>query len=113
PMYKILRRLLALFLLCMLITACASTAGSTITAPSPAGTKVQATPTELSAPAVYPTTTASDRCPASLSFVASCQTPLSMRTAYGIEPLIQKGYTGKGQTIVDIVSFGSPTLQQD
>ena len=112
-MYKIPRRLLALFLLCMLITACASTSGSTVTAPSPAGTKAQATPTELSAPAVYPTTTASDRCPASLSFVASCQTPLSMRTAYGIEPLIQKGYTGKGQTIVDIVSFGSPTLQQD
>jgi subtilase family serine protease len=36
-----------------------------------------------------------------------------MRTAYGIEPLIQRGYTGKGQTIVDIVSFGSPTLQHD
>lgn len=26
---------------------------------------------------------------------------------------MQRGYTGKGQTIVDIVSFGSPTLQQD
>lgn len=36
-----------------------------------------------------------------------------MRTAYGLDALIQKGYTGKGQTIVDIVSFGSPTLQQD
>ncbi len=112
-MYKILRRLLALSLLCMLSTACASTASSTITAPSPVVTKVQTTPTEPSAPALYPTTIASDRCPKTLSFVASCQTPLSMRTAYGIEPLTQKGYTGKGQTIVDIVSFGSPTLQQD
>ena len=37
----------------------------------------------------------------------------SMRAAYGIAPLIQKGFTGKGQTVVDIVSFGSPTLQQD
>jgi len=36
-----------------------------------------------------------------------------MRAAYGITPLIQKGYTGQGQTIVDIVSFGSPTLQKD
>lgn len=112
-MYKILRRLLALSLLCALCTACASTASSTITAPSPAATKAQVMPTEQPAAALYPTTTASDRCPANLSFVASCQTPLSMRTAYGIEPLIQKGYTGKGQTVVDIVSFGSPTLQQD
>src|SRR5579883_1561165 len=112
-MYKILRRLLALCFLCILSTACTSTSGSTITAPSPAVTKVQTTPTTPLTPAPYPTTVASDRCPASLSFVASCQTPLSMRTAYGIEPLIQKGYTGKGQTVVDIVSFGSPTLQQD
>jgi subtilase family serine protease len=36
-----------------------------------------------------------------------------MRVAYGIDSLINKGFTGKGQTIVDIVSFGSPTLQQD
>jgi subtilase family serine protease len=36
-----------------------------------------------------------------------------MRTAYGLLPLLQKGSTGQGQTIVDIVSFGSPTLQQD
>lgn len=112
-MCKILRRLLALSLLCVLATACASTATSTITAPSPAVTKVQATPTSPLTVAPYPTTIASDRCPANLSFVASCQTPLSMRTAYGIEPLTQKGYTGKGQTIVDIVSFGSPTLQRD
>jgi subtilase family serine protease len=36
-----------------------------------------------------------------------------MQTAYGVAPLIAKGDTGKGQTIIDIVSFGSPTLQQD
>jgi subtilase family serine protease len=36
-----------------------------------------------------------------------------MRVAYGVEPLIQKGFTGKGQTVIDIVSFGSPTLQTD
>lgn len=33
--------------------------------------------------------------------------------AYGVESLMQRGFTGKGQTVVDIVSFGSPTLQQD
>jgi len=33
--------------------------------------------------------------------------------AYGIESLIQQGLTGKGQTVIDIVSFGAPNLQQD
>ncbi|HLZ61744.1 MAG TPA: S53 family peptidase [Ktedonosporobacter sp.] len=41
------------------------------------------------------------------------QTPLSMRTAFGLEPLIRQGFTGKGQTVVVIDSFGSPTLQKD
>jgi len=36
-----------------------------------------------------------------------------MRLAYGMEALIERGFTGKGQTVVDIVSYGSPTLQQD
>ena len=49
-------------------------------------------------------------CPGQLN---TCQTPQSLRLAYGIDPLIQQGFTGKGQTVIDIVSFGSPTLQQD
>ena len=52
-------------------------------------------------------------CPADIANDANCQTPRSLRVAYGVESLIQRGYTGKGQTVVDIVSFGSPTLQQD
>jgi subtilase family serine protease len=39
--------------------------------------------------------------------------PKQMRIAYGVEALCQKGYTGKGQTVIVIESFGSPTLQQD
>ena len=39
--------------------------------------------------------------------------PQEMRDAYGITSLIQKGYTGKGQTVVVIESFGDPTIQQD
>jgi len=103
---KTLRHLLALSLLCVMITACASTAGGINAPPSPAK-KAQT----FTAP--YPTTTANDLCPTRISFVVSCQTPQSMRAAYGIAPLIQKGDTGQGQTVVDIVSFGSPTLQQD
>jgi subtilase family serine protease len=33
--------------------------------------------------------------------------------AYGVQALTDRGFTGKGQTVIDIVSYGSPTLQQD
>ncbi len=39
--------------------------------------------------------------------------PEQLRAAYGVSPLTAKGYTGKGQTVVVIDSFGSPTLAQD
>ena len=39
--------------------------------------------------------------------------PYQLRVAYGVESLYKKGMTGKGQTVVVIDSFGSPTLQQD
>jgi subtilase family serine protease len=45
--------------------------------------------------------------------IQTCLTPHAMRLAYGIDSLIQQGFTGKGQAIIDLVSFGSPTLQQD
>ena len=40
-------------------------------------------------------------------------TPYDMRVAYSVQSLLERGFTGKGQTIVDIVSYGSPSLQQD
>src|SRR4051794_3434000 len=49
-------------------------------------------------------------CPGQLDI---CLTPQTMRQAYGLDSLIQRGFTGKGQTVIDVVSFGSPTLQQD
>src|SRR5579871_5777324 len=39
--------------------------------------------------------------------------PDDLRNAYGITPLIQQGYTGKGQTVAVIESFGDPTIQTD
>ena len=42
-----------------------------------------------------------------------CYTPHQFQVAYGVDTLLKQGFTGKGQTVVDIVSFGSPTLQQD
>lgn len=74
------------------------------------------TPQHLSGtalPTPFPTRAAADICPQELRSVSTCLTPHAMRLAYGIDSLIQKGFTGKGQTIVDMVSFGSPTLRQD
>jgi subtilase family serine protease len=42
-----------------------------------------------------------------------CFTPDRLRAAYDLLPLIARGATGAGVTVVDVVSFGSPTLQQD
>lgn len=75
------------------------------------GTKPPSTttnPTQGATSAVGTTT-----CPAQLQGVLACQTPYTLRTAYGMNSLLARGLTGKGQTVVDIVSYGSPTLQQD
>jgi subtilase family serine protease len=70
-------------------------------------------PTTRPAAGIRRTRAAADVCPLQLQDVTACQTPHSMRVAYGMESLIERGMTGKGQTVVDIVSFGSPTLQND
>jgi subtilase family serine protease len=42
-----------------------------------------------------------------------CYSPQEIRKAYGVMPLLNNGFTGQGQTIVIIDSFGSPTIQCD
>jgi subtilase family serine protease len=42
-----------------------------------------------------------------------CYSPQLIRKAYGVTPLLNSGFTGKGQSIVIIDSFGSPTIRQD
>jgi subtilase family serine protease len=42
-----------------------------------------------------------------------CYSPQDIRKAYGIAPLIEDGFRGAGQTIVVIVSYGSPTIEAD
>jgi subtilase family serine protease len=46
-------------------------------------------------------------------FSVPCYSPQEIRNAYGLTPVINAGFTGKGQTIVIIDSFGSPTLASD
>ncbi len=42
-----------------------------------------------------------------------CYSPQEMRRAYGVAPLITAGLGGRGQTIIIIDSFGSPTIHHD
>jgi len=42
-----------------------------------------------------------------------CYSPSELQTAYGLNGLITAGIVGKGQTIILIESYGSPTIQQD
>jgi len=47
------------------------------------------------------------------NFGQQCYSPYEIRTAYGLNGLIDSGMVGTGQTIVLIESFGSPTIASD
>ena len=51
--------------------------------------------------------------PFDLSLGVFCYTPNTIRKAYGINGLINKGYTGKGRTIVIIDAYVSPSIASD
>jgi subtilase family serine protease len=42
-----------------------------------------------------------------------CYSPQEIQNAYGLASILNAGYTGVGETIIIIVSFGSPTIAQD
>jgi subtilase family serine protease len=56
-----------------------------------------------------PPTTA--QCEASIQI--ACYGPPQFQQAYDMKPLYQAGLTGRGETIVIVDSFGSPTIQSD
>ena len=43
----------------------------------------------------------------------ACYSPGQLRQAYDVWPLYRRGITGKGQTIVIVDSYGSPTVKHD
>ena len=108
------QRFLPIFvLLLLLMTACSPLGDNTGNGTTPT-TGQKSTPVGT-ADTSSGTPTQDDTCPIP-GFDPSrgtCLTPHQLRLAYGVESLIEHGYTGAGQTIIDIVSFGSPTLQQD
>jgi subtilase family serine protease len=58
-----------------------------------------------------PPTTA--RCKAETGGAVSCYQPFQLRTAYDLGPLYAKGIEGKGETIVIVDCYGSPTIGAD
>jgi subtilase family serine protease len=46
-------------------------------------------------------------------FDSPCYSPQNIQTAYGVSSLLNAGDNGKGQTIVIIDSYGSPTIASD
>ncbi len=103
------RRILPLLAIILLLSACAPFASNNLDPFASSTSKSKATKTVVPAPT--PTSAAIAVCPDALG--TDCLTPYDLRVAYSVQSLIEHGYTGKGQTIVDIVSYGSPTLQQD
>ncbi len=100
---RISRLLFAFLAALLLLSACAPSKNDT-------GATLAHSPTVI-APQT-PTSTVIAACPIVVAS-STCRTPYDFRVAYGVQSLIERGFTGKGQTIVDIVSYGSPTLQQD
>jgi len=105
-----LRLIVPMLLLAVLVAACSptqTTGGSATKTPNATGT----------AAASHPFCVAPSGAQAARSTLASRDaapfTPQQFRDAYGVTPLLNQGYTGKGQTVVVIDSFGSPTLQDD
>ena len=93
----------------------AAVAGSTSAAGGAAAVPVTAT-VAISPAAVHvrdataaPPTTA--YCEA--HYKIACYEPAQVRAAYNLGPLTAKGITGKGQTIVIVDSYGSPTIRHD
>src|SRR6202043_871110 len=47
------------------------------------------------------------------NFGIPCYSPQQIQKAYGLTPILKAGFTGAGQTIIIIDSFGSPTMAGD
>ena len=110
------QRFLPIFVLLLLfMTACTTPGGNTGNGTTPTPAQKSTASSTTGGASGTPTPTQSDICPIPglASSGATCLTPHQLRLAYAAESLIEHGYTGAGQTIIDVVSFGSPTLQQD
>jgi len=94
----------------------AAVAGSTSAAAGGAGA-VAATATVAISPAAVHVRQATAAPPSTAyceaHYQIACYEPAQVQAAYNLSPLTAKGITGKGQTIVIVDSYGSPTVRHD
>lgn len=110
-----LRVLLFLVGLCLLLVAAPGQIGGAVSA---SGSNLQFSPLVILAPGDSHLPTSGpyacvDPTGLPLSTAFHCYTPANIYAAYGVDALHAEGTTGKGQTIVIVDSYGSPTVQQD
>jgi subtilase family serine protease len=104
--------LAAASLLLAAVVAGADAAGSAAGAAGPAGDGVTISPSAIHAVngvlATPPTTSLCEQ-----RYHIACYLPAQIRQAYNLPRLQRQGITGRGQTIVIVDSFGSPTVARD
>ncbi len=106
------RHVCIVLLVFLFMTACSTTGNS-----GSSGGAVPAASRRPSPTTTSPAISQGDTCPGLAGgyppATTYCYTPHQFQVVYGVDTLLKQGFTGKGQTVVDIVSFGSPTLQED
>ncbi len=95
----------------MTVAGCAGTAGAKATTTKSAGTPTIGIEPGVIHPTEVMPTPSQAHCTA--AFSARCLTPEQVETAYDLGPLYERGITGRGETIVIVDSFGSPTISRD
>ncbi len=90
------------------VTAAAVAAAAAGGVQLPSGTRHTSQPATLS---IFPMVRVPTLRAAALPFGG--YTPAQIRAAYFLNPLLRKGIDGRGQSIVIVDSFGSPTIGHD
>jgi len=93
------------------VIAAAATAGSAVTTAGSAGAPAIAVKSGVLHPVGGMPAPSQANCVAAGFY--HCLTPQQVETAYNLAPLYRHGVTGKGETIVIVDSFGSPTIMKD
>ena len=94
---------------CVLTAALAGTVSCRPGTPAPPTVLIAPGAGHPGGPTGGPPTTASCR----HTYHIACYSPIQLRQAYQLPALLSHGITGKGQTIIIVNSFGSPTVRQD
>jgi len=92
------------------LAACSAGSSTTVTHASPAANRSSPRASGPATPAVRPVVAGEPGAPPKLTGTLS---PAQLAAAYDTGPLYAQGITGKGQTIVIMLPFGSPTIRHD